>query len=264
MNVVILTSSNKGSAPIHLIKLVESKKINVKSVIISQGKIKNRIKYYRKKIIKVFKIGLFGALNGLRMRKWYIDDVENLMNLQSIENLCKKHHIPFNFTPTINCIQTEMYIKNTNADLGLSLGNDYISSKIYLIPKLGMVNIHHEELPAYQNAQSIIWQLYNNSPNTGFTIHKVDKNIDTGDILFKDTIPIIFKKNLRETVYFTCAKLWEKSAVGLVILLENFEFYSKKSFEQKNGSTYTTPSLKQYITIIKNFKSLKRLYKLEN
>ena len=42
MNVVILTSSNKGSAPIHLIKLVESKKINVKSVIISQGKIKNR------------------------------------------------------------------------------------------------------------------------------------------------------------------------------------------------------------------------------
>ena len=26
MNVVILTSSNKGSAPIHLIKLVESKK----------------------------------------------------------------------------------------------------------------------------------------------------------------------------------------------------------------------------------------------
>ena len=139
------------------------------------------------------------------MRKWYIDDVENLMNLQSIENLCKKHHIPFNFTPTINCIQTEMYIKNTNADLGLSLGNDYISSKIYLIPKLGMVNIHHEELPAYQNAQSIIWQLYNNSPNTGFTIHKVDKNIDTGDILFKDTIPIIFKKKFeRNSLFYLC------------------------------------------------------------
>ena len=88
----------------------------------------------------------------------------------------------------------------------------------------------------------------------------MDKNIDTGEILLKDTIPIIFKENLRKTVYYTYAKLWEKSAKGLVKLLENYEFYSNKSYKQVSGSSYTTPSLSQFFKIVKNFRKLKILH----
>ncbi len=258
INVIILTSSSKGFVSAQLTELVKSEKIKVKSVVISQGLITNKPKYYKRKIKKAFKIGLFGVLNGIRMRKWYSDDTINHMNLQSIESLCVKHNIPVNVTPTINCKQTIEYFNNANADLGLSLGNDYIGKKVFSIPKFGMINTHHEELPAYQNAQSIIWQLYNNSINTGYTIHKIDKNIDTGNILFKKVVPIIFKETLRKTVYYTYSKLWEKSSKGLVKVLENFDVYFEKSIPQDKGNTYTTPSLRQYLRILKNFKKLRK------
>ena len=260
ISTIILTCSNKGSASVQLAELVKSKKIKIKSVVLSQGNITNKSKYFRRKIKKAFKIGLFGVLNGIRMRKWYSIDTSKYCDSQSIEKLCEKHNIPLNLTPSVNCSQTRHFFQNANADIGLSLGNGYIGSNIFSIPKFGMINIHHEELPSYQNALSIIWQLYNNSKKTGYTIHKIDKKIDKGDILYQEVIPIIFKQNLKTTVSFNYVRLWKKSAGGLVKLLENYEDFLDKSFSQGPGKSYTTPSLREYLIIRKNFKKLKKTY----
>jgi len=255
IKVIILTSSLQGSASVQLSYLVKSKKIIVKSVVLSEGIIINKKNHYKRKIVKIFKIGLFGALNGIRMRKWYSSGIHKYLDVPTIESLCKEHNIPFYVTPTINSSQTIEYFKNANVDIGLSLGNGYIGKKVFSIPKLGMINIHHEELPAYQNAQSIIWQLYNNSSNTGYTIHKIDKHIDTGGILLKEVVPITFKKTLASTVSFNYSVLWKKSSEGLVKVLENFESYFEKSIPQGQGNSYTTPSLKQYLKILRNFQN---------
>ena len=143
------------------------------------------------------------------------------------------------------------------ADIGLSLGNGYIGSKVFSIPKFGMLNIHHEELPNYQNAQSIIWQLYNRSYFTGYTIHKIDRNIDTGDIVYKERIPIEIKDTLKETVSFNYAKLWKNSSKGLVQVLEKFSMYFEGSSKQEKGKVYTTPSLIQYVRIYINYRRMK-------
>ena len=264
IDVIILTSSSHGSASVQLAELVKSKKIKVKAVVLNQGLITNKKKYYKRKINKTFKIGLFGALNGIRMRKWYSRGISEYLDIQSIESLCEKHNIPLSVTPTINCSQTLEYFKNANADLGLSLGNGYIGSKVFSIPKFGMINIHHEDLPSYQNAQSIIWQLYNNSSTTGYTIHKIDKHIDTGEILFKEVVPITFKEDLKSTVSFNYAKLWETSSEGLVKVLEHFESYLENSIPQGHGNTYTTPNLRQYLIILKNFQKMKRVHAPNN
>ena len=264
INAIILTCSSQGSASVQLAELIKSKKIKINSVVLSEGNIPNKRKYFKRKIKKALKIGLFGVLNGIRMRKWYSIDTSKYCDLQSIKALCEKHNIPLNLTPSVNSSQTIQYFKNANADIGLSLGNGYIGSKIFTIPKFGMINIHHEELPSYQNASSIIWQLYNNSNKTGYTIHQIDKHIDTGDILFEEVVPIIFKQNLKTTVSFNYVRLWKKSSEGLVKLLENYEEYLEKSFSQGPGNTYTTPNLREYLIILKNFKKLKRTYKMKN
>tara|TARA_Y100001958_G_C21248081_1_gene580294 strand:- start:6921 stop:7712 length:792 start_codon:yes stop_codon:yes gene_type:complete len=260
INAIILTCLSHGSASVQLAELIKSKKIKIKSVVLSQGNIVNKRKYYKRKIKKAFKIGLFGVLNGIRMRKWYSVDTKKYYDSKSIIDLCEKHKITLNSTPSVNCAQTIKYFQNANADIGLSLGNGYIGSKIFSIPKFGMINIHHEELPSYQNALSIIWQLYNNSNKTGYTIHKIDKKIDTGDILLKEVIPIKFKQNLKTTVSFNYVRLWEKSSKGLVKLLENYEYFLEKSYSQGPGKTYTTPNLREYLIILKNFKNFKKKY----
>ena len=184
--------------------------------------------------------------------------------MSRVIKLCNKHNIPLHITPTITCSQTEELFNKFHADLGLSLGNGYIGKRIFSIPKFGMINIHHEELPKYQNAQSIIWQLYNNSRNTGYTIHKIDNHIDTGEIIFKEIIPIDLKENLGLTVSYNLSKLLKKSSKSLIKILENYETFSKNSTPQEDGNSYTTPSLIQYLRMLKNFRKMKRTQKLNN
>ena len=55
IKVIILTSSLRGYASVQLAELIKSKKIIVKSIVLNQGHILNKKKYYKRKIIKILK-----------------------------------------------------------------------------------------------------------------------------------------------------------------------------------------------------------------
>jgi len=258
MDAIVLTSSTKGSASVLLKEIIKSDKINIKMVVLSEGRAKKNLKFYKRKLNKIFKIGVFGALNGKKMRKWYSADINKYVDIIPLEKLCSDNNIELKKTPTINCPTTISYFNKANADLGLSLGNGYIGSRVFNTPKLGMINIHHEELPEYQNAQSIIWQIYNNSKFTGYTIHKIDKHIDTGEIIYKEKIPLTLRETLADTVSYNYAKLYKESAKGLVKVLENIQYYFENSTPQNHRSSYTTPTYFQFLKINSNFKKLKK------
>lgn len=257
MNVVILTSSMEGSASVHLKELAKSDVVRIRAVVFSQGGIENKRSHLGRKFKKILKIGLFGAINGVRIRKYFTTDLNQYIAIESIESICSENKIPFIATPTINCDETIASFRKANAEVGLSLGNGYIGSKVFSLPEFGMINIHHEQLPDYQNAQSIIWQIYNGSMNTGYTIHKIDKNIDQGEILFQELVPIDFRDSFGETISYNYAKLWEKSAVGLVKVLEDFQNYFHNSKPQGKGTSYTTPGFASYIKMLSEFRRLK-------
>ncbi len=258
MKVLILTSSDSGTAAHHLPFLLNSPSCDVAMVIVNGNQLMNKKKFYKRKLKKMFQIGLLGALNGIRMRKWFNEDVGQYAEMVSLKLQCEKHHIPYYETPMINCSITEALFIKAKADIGLSLGNGYIGEKIFTIPVHGMLNIHHEILPQYKNAQSIIWQLYNGSSNTGYTIHKIDKGIDTGEIIYQQPVPIGFRDTLSDTIAYTSALLLKASATGLVYVLEHFDELIKKSILQTGGASYTTPGIRQYFQIRSNYQRLKK------
>jgi methionyl-tRNA formyltransferase len=257
MRIVILTSSLKGTAAHHLPFLLKSETIKVAMVIVNNGTVLNKRKAYIKKIKKILRIGLLGSLNGLRMRRWYGENLEKALIIKNLLNICENANIPLKFTPGIGSSITKSFLLEANADLGISLGNSYIPRSIFSIPKWGMINIHHEILPEYQNAQSVIWQLYNGSMQTGFTIHKIDEHIDTGSIIYQEKIKIDFKDTLSQTVTYTLARVYEASAEALVKVLANFNFYNSNAKSQGMGRIYTTPSLKEFTKIYRQFRRLR-------
>lgn len=264
MRVIILTESPKGTAAHHLPYLLQSDKIEVVQVIRSHGVKLNRKKYLVKKIKKSFAIGPLGVLNGLRMRKWFGENIDKELNLLSLEEICLQQGIPYAEVDITNSDQTIQLFQSSKADIGISLGNSFISKKVFSIPALGMINIHHEILPDYQNAQSIIWQLYNNSSYTGYTIHEITSKIDGGNILYQEKIPISFQHNLSKTILATSLFLLKASARGLVELLEKYSSYSAVAKPQQGGKIYTTPSGFQFLRILKNFNSLKKMNQITN
>jgi methionyl-tRNA formyltransferase len=223
----------------------------VSGVIYAQNTAIKNIRFYKKKIFKIFEIGILGALNGVRIRKWFLPSSEN-----SIITLCEKLNIPLFFTDNINSIETRKHLSKLTPDLGVSLGNSYISSKVFRIPKYGMINIHTEILPKYQGAHSVIWPIFYMERNTGFTIHEINKSIDTGKILYLEKIPISFHQNLKNTVYYTSLDVSSKLSEALTKVCENIHQYKKNAIVQEKNKTYTTPTFLQFVKMIVNNRKL--------
>jgi methionyl-tRNA formyltransferase len=258
MKVIILTTSAYGTTGHHLPILHQCKNIEIAMVVVSDGQVINQKKQRSRKIKKMLRIGVFGAVNGIRMRKWYREGMHKYCRIENAETFCAQHNIPFKRVPHTNSKETQEFFKASGADLGLSLGNGYIGKRVFSIPRYGMLNIHHEILPEYQNAQSIIWQLYNGSAETGYTIHKIDQHIDKGDIIYQETLPIVFRETLGETVAYNYAQLFDASAQGMSRVLDNFDQYYTKAQQQRPGHSYTTPSLWQFMRIRNQFNKLKK------
>lgn len=258
MRLAIITSSLMGTAAHHLPIILKNANCQIAAVIYSKGKAKRNKRYYIRRLKKIYAIGFLGAINGVRMRKWFSHDVHGRLNTDSVKHLCCVNDIPFFETETINCDFTRKLVTQANVDVGISLGNGYISKSVFSIPKFGMINIHHELLPNYKNAQSVIWQIYNQSSITGYTIHQIDDHIDTGAILKQQEVRISIQPTLRETVIETSVILLRESAKGLVDVLNNLPFYMDHARKQEAGTSYTTPSIWQFFRMVRNLRQLNK------
>jgi len=250
IRVIVLTSSPYGTAARSLPTLVASERINVTSVVLAEG-VSNTAASRKRKLRKIANIGIFGALNGIRMRSWFRGD-----STEHIETLCDMLHVPFYRTGAINSESTVALFKAANADLGLSLGNGYIARRIFSLPRLGMINFHGERLPQYQNAQSVIWPIYNMETTTGLSIHEIDDKIDTGRILYREEYPIEFRRSLKDTVIASTHITAGKAAVAIRHACENFETLSGGASAQLGGKSYTTPSLSAFLRMLRNNRRL--------
>ena len=256
MRIIIITSSRKGTASYCLPLILQKTNCEVVKVVLNENQQKKGWLFYKRKLKKLSKIGVLGALNGVLIRKWFHHDRIGNVVLRDIEQICKEAGVPFETTPFLNNQKTIDVTRESRPDLGLSLGNSYISSKVFSLPVHGMLNIHGEVLPDFQNAQSVIWQIYAGRPETGYTIHKINKGIDTGDIVKMEKFPIVFKKSLGETVNENTGLILQRAAEGLVAVLNDFESHFKQAYKQGKGKSYTTPSIWQYQRIKKQFRKL--------
>lgn len=58
------------------------------------------------------------------------------------------------------------------------------------VPKFGFLNFHPGVLPKYRGPTPVFWQIRNQEPQGGVTVHQMDKNWDTGPILHVEPEPI--------------------------------------------------------------------------
>ncbi|MDB4693876.1 formyltransferase family protein [Flavobacteriales bacterium] len=256
----IITSFDRGVAAHHVQKLHAflPENFEISCVIQATNPPSRKRSFWRRKILKFLKIGIIGTLNGIRMRPWFNARVEDRLNIPELQTICSQVECECIQVAQLNSDETRIVLTDYDLDIAISLGNGFIAPSVFSIPRLGMLNIHHEILPEYQNAQSVIWQLYHRSDHTGYSIHQITRNIDQGVILKQESIPISVQNSLSETITFTIADVWEQSAQGLYHLLEhgqNLEHLVQD--EKRNAGHFTTPSGLQFFKIWWRWRSLK-------
>jgi methionyl-tRNA formyltransferase len=116
----------------------------------------------------------------------------------------------------------------TKPDLGVVTAyGQIIPQSILEIPRLGWVNIHASLLPKYRGAACIQAAILAGDEETGITIMKVEKGLDTGPIL-KQTKIKISKKDTAEILHDKLAKL------GAEIITETIKNYIVGKIKLKN------------------------------
>jgi methionyl-tRNA formyltransferase len=52
------------------------------------------------------------------------------------------------------------------------------------------INVHYSPLPRYRGRANVNWAIINNEPSAAITIHKISPELDEGNIIFQQLIPI--------------------------------------------------------------------------
>ncbi len=76
------------------------------------------------------------------------------------------------------------------ADLHIVVAFRMLPELVWNMPPMGTINLHGSLLPQYRGAAPINWAIINGEKETGVTTFKLKHEIDTGDILLQEPIPI--------------------------------------------------------------------------
>lgn len=247
MRVVGITSARSGLASRCVPALVASPSLELGAIIVCERNTAGRGRLLKRRLKKTRRIGILGALNGIRIRKWFADPA-----VEDIAEVCAAHGVPLLEIPVLNSPELREALRDLAPDVAISLGNGYIGASVFTIPPRGMINVHCELLPEFQNAQSVIWPIHEGRTRTGVTIHCVDQHIDTGNILDRRERPIQFFPSLRETVEYNVRRSYAAVPEAVVDVCENLEARIERARPQGQGGRFTTPSFRQFLRMVRN------------
>ena len=89
-------------------------------------------------------------------------------------------------------------LKELKADLQIVVAFRMLPEIVWSMPPLGTFNLHASLLPQYRGAAPINWAIINGEKETGITTFLLDKEIDTGKILFQEKVFIGEDDNMED------------------------------------------------------------------
>jgi methionyl-tRNA formyltransferase len=81
-------------------------------------------------------------------------------------------------------------LKSLNAELQVVVAFRMLPEQVWSMPPMGTINVHGSLLPQYRGAAPINWAVINGEKETGVTTFKLKHEIDTGNILLQERMPI--------------------------------------------------------------------------
>lgn len=225
---------------------------NIENIIIDNGEststlIKRRIK----------RLGLIHVIGQLLFRVIAVSYIK-ATSKKRFKEIFEKHNIKeaeFELEKTtkvssINSDEGRKLLKRLNPDIVVIVTTRILSKKTLECVNAKFINVHAGITPLYRGLHGAYWALINkDEENCGVTVHLVDEGIDTGNILYQDTITdsITPKDNFMTYTFLQLAKalpLLKKSIRD--IQLNNIKSIANTK-EQIDNKLYYHPTLWFYL-----------------
>lgn len=108
----------------------------------------------------------------------------------SVADLAAEHGVPVVVTGRAD---HDLAVRLKEADPDIIVANNWrtwIPPEVYDLPPHGTLNVHDSLLPAYAGFAPLVWALINGERQVGVTAHRMNAELDAGDILLQWAVPV--------------------------------------------------------------------------
>lgn len=185
------------------------------------------------------------------------------VNESAVKKYAVEHDIPVLQPVKLKDPEFLEALRALKADLFVVVAFRMLPEEVWSMPKLGTFNLHAALLPQYRGAAPINWAVINGEQITGVTTFMIDKDIDTGGIIFREDCRI----NETDTAGDIHDRLMTMGADLVVQTVEaiiegNAETRVQRSFIQGSEVLKPAPKLTRELCHIDWNDSTKNIYNL--
>ncbi|MBF6545213.1 methionyl-tRNA formyltransferase [Nocardia brasiliensis] len=108
----------------------------------------------------------------------------------SVEELARAHGVPVHLTERADAATIDL-VKRAEPDvIVVNSWYTWMPAELYALPPHGTLNLHDSLLPKFTGFSPVLWALISGESEFGLTVHRMDEQLDTGDILVQRSLPI--------------------------------------------------------------------------
>ncbi|MFC6083094.1 methionyl-tRNA formyltransferase [Sphaerisporangium aureirubrum] len=109
----------------------------------------------------------------------------------SVAELAAKHDVPVLLRQRPDDDELLAALRDAAPDIIVANNwRTWLPPEIFDLPPHGTLNVHDSLLPAYAGFSPLIWALINGEPEVGVTAHRMDAELDAGDIVLQRAVPV--------------------------------------------------------------------------
>lgn len=112
------------------------------------------------------------------------------MNESAVKKYALEKEFPVLQPPKLKAPEFIDALRSLKADLQIVVAFRMLPEVVWNMPPMGTINVHGSLLPQYRGAAPVNWAVINGENETGVTTFKLKHEIDTGNILLQERIPI--------------------------------------------------------------------------
>lgn len=206
MRIVILTYESLYSSMMiaHLIESRPGQVVGIaSSSCIIQGKgLLGSLRYVLRKAGPEFFLrkGLETVQYKVLVTLWHI--LNRPRQVLKVAELAQEHGIALTESTDVNSAQMLDWIRELQPDLIISVYlNQWIGSELLGLAPKGCINIHPALLPRNRGLFPYFWVLSNGERETGVSVHVVERQFDTGDVIAQERIEVTPEDTIQSLSY---------------------------------------------------------------
>lgn len=190
MKIIFITPDEPIYLPVFFHKLILKIQRKIAIIVLVKPTYKNMTFFSMTiRFMRVFGVKFF-LIQSIRVSYYKflgcISKFVKLKRFYSIKRLAQYYSLPVIISDDINSPNFINLLKSLSADIIVSVSSPRVFKKELLeLTPFGCINLHGSLLPQYRGILPSFWMLVNNETKGGVTVHFIDKNIDTGDIILQ-------------------------------------------------------------------------------